>query len=561
MKIVKLLILLCLSQSLYGQRASRVLQASGLSFPHGFNAISTPNHIYFNALHPNAGFQLFEMKDERITQVTSFKQKLKKKDEPEDFQGAQTSNYAWFNNRLYFFATGKGVESGIYTYDQSKVRLVIACKAMSNGFANQQNEKLITQVAVANHDSLQYFHISIDPHFKVNRMKVKSNTLCTELKWFNGQLYGTLHGVIGALESKANMMVFSPIKFGGQPLDYVTGLTATDRNLCFLAQRKYGPVLGYVNKTGENKLYILPGKRPGSGVFANGDPEQRIRKVYFMIHNNDSTHMMEWDGMSQPVVYTTLDSEVEITGSTWAFGQQIFSLSNGLHANLFQVNGKHLLEQNVRYISNPNYVTSNTENLVYLASEMNREYLYTSIPLVPPLVGNSSFTVFNFWPNHRKVGQVMAESVDGGRLRYKIVSGNEGEAFKIDEFSGEMRVNNKNHINSSGNNIYHIGVEVSEKRKGSSIANVDVLVKYARPFSRTGLRETLLFFPDFSKANTLTTTKLPDGETVMVYDLQFNMVDILMVENGEIVLGSYTPGMYLLNVRNKENLYQKIELQ
>ena len=72
---------------------------------------------------------------------------------------------------------------------------------------------------------------------------------------------------------------------------------------------------------------------------------------------------------------------------------------------------------------------------------------------------------------------------------------------------------------------------------------------------------TLMFFPDFSKANTLTTTKLPDGETVLVYDIKFNMVDLLFVENGAIKLPSYPPGLYILNVRNKENLYQKIELQ
>ena len=106
-----------------------------------------------------------------------------------------------------------------------------------------------------------------------------------------------------------------------------------------------------------------------------------------------------------------------------------------------------------------------------------------------------------------------------------------------------------------------IRVEVSERNKGSSVATVNFTVNEGRPFNHTNLRETLMFFPDFSRPNTLTSTKLPDGETVLVYDINFNMVDLLFVENGVIKLPSYPPGMYILNVRNKENLYQKIELQ
>ena len=70
-----------------------------------------------------------------------------------------------------------------------------------------------------------------------------------------------------------------------------------------------------------------------------------------------------------------------------------------------------------------------------------------------------------------------------------------------------------------------------------------------------------MFFPDFNRANTLTTSRIPDKQDVFVYDMNFNMVDILKVDQGVLSLGNYRPGKYILNVRNTENLYQKIELQ
>ncbi len=93
-----------------GQSATRLWQTSGLTFPHGFYPFEADNSVFFNAFHPNKGYQLFQLKGDRLIQVSSFKQKLEKKEDPEIIQGAQTSHYAWFNNQLYFFAAGKGNE-------------------------------------------------------------------------------------------------------------------------------------------------------------------------------------------------------------------------------------------------------------------------------------------------------------------------------------------------------------------------------------------------------------------------------------------------------------------
>ncbi len=161
-----------------------------------------------------------------------------------------------------------------------------------------------------------------------------------------------------------------------------------------------------------------------------------------------------------------------------------------------------------------------------------------------------------------RVGMVNAKSQNKrGRLRYRIISGNDGDVFQINASSGVIRIDNARNLRKNKSGSFKIRVQVSEKNKGSSIATVSFKVNEGKPFSHSNLLETLMFFPDFSKANTLTTTKLPDGETVLVYDIKFNMVDLLFIENGAIKLPSYPPGLYILNVRNKENLYQKIELQ
>ncbi len=561
MRTLSFFLLLCLSQFSFGQKATRVWQATGLSFPHGFHSISTPEGIFFNAYHSNAGFQLYRLDGENLKKVTSFKQALKKKEIPEAFQGAQTSNYEWFNDRLYFFALGKGVETGIYSYDGHKVRLIFACQRMSNGFAREGNKTLATHVGVKQGDSTRYFHLKIDSYLKINRVKLKQRGICSELVWFNGTYYGTFQGVLGTLKMYPTRVDFRPVPYGESTLDYVSDLTVTQDHVCFFAQRMYGPVLGYVNTQGENRLHVLPGKRSGMTITVHRDNNMPGNQAYFIVHDQDSSHFMRWDGKTAPVVLKAFPASTEITGSGVSLKQHVFSLSNGGKANLFQVNGNSILEQKIRYIDNPNYVVSHKDILVYLAKERNKEYLYTSIPLMPPLVTNSSYSVFDFWPNGRNVGQVLAKSVNKGRLRYNMVSGNEGDVFRVNEYSGEIEVSDHAQLKSSGQNIYHLGIEVVERKGGSSLAMIDILVKYARPFSKDNLRETLMFFPDFSRARTLTTTKLPDGETVMVYDFDFKMVDMLEVNNSTIVLGAYTPGMYILNVKNKENLYQKIELQ
>ncbi|MFT5725842.1 MAG: hypothetical protein ACI9JN_002972, partial [Bacteroidia bacterium] len=172
----------------FSQSATRLWQTTGLTFPHGFTPFEADNSIFFNAFHPSKGFQLFQLKDDRLIQVSSFKQALEKKEDPETMQGGQTSHYVWFNNQLYFFAAGKGMKSGLYSYSFGKPKLIYACLSMSNGYL--QGKTLATQVIVEKSDSTEFHHIIIDSYLKVRRYKLEQINICSEMVISNGKNYG-----------------------------------------------------------------------------------------------------------------------------------------------------------------------------------------------------------------------------------------------------------------------------------------------------------------------------------------------------------------------------------
>ncbi len=544
----------------FGQSATRLWQTSGLTFPHGFHPFEADKSVFFNALHPNKGYQLYQLKGDRLIQVSSFKQKLEKKEDPELIQGAQTSHYAWFNNQLYFFAAGKGVKSGLYSYSFGKPKLIYNCTSMSNGYL--QGKTLSTQVRVAAGDSFQLHHIIIDNYLKVRRYKLDQINICSDLVISNGKNYGVIDGVIGEVVVSEQSVDFYAVSNGDYSLNHIQSLRAIKSGLVFIGYEDGTPHVSALDRNGKILDYDYPGNRIGNQLHCEPSNDESALGAYFVLHNDDATTLMEIKIGKKPRLIEDLSEGMDITGSTLLKKQMVLSIANGFESNLYQINGASLVKQEIRYIDHPNYVTQLNGTLAYVAKENNHAYLFASNPLLPPKVESSTFSIFNFWQKGREVGMVNAKSQNKrGRLRYRIISGNDGDVFKIDASTGVIRIDNARNLRKNKSGSYKVRVQVSEKNKGSSIATVSFTVNEGRPFNHSNLRETLMFFPDFSKANTLTTTKLPDGETVLVYDIKFKMVDLLFVENSAIKLPSYPPGLYILNVRNKENLYQKIELQ
>lgn len=544
----------------FGQSATRIWQTTGLTFPHGFNPFEADNSIFFNAYHPNKGFQLFQLKGDRLIQVSSFKQKLEKKEDPENIQGAQTSHYAWFNNQLYFFVAGKGVTSGLYSYSFGKPKLIYACQSMSNGYLT--GKTLSTQVRVIEYDSTRFHHIIIDNYLKIRRYKLTQINICSDLVTSNGKSYGVLNGALGEVVVSEQRVDFYAVQFDNPAMGYFHSLRSLKDGLAFITYLDGNPYVGTIDHTGAIRTYGFPDRLIGRHLHSRPKNDETATAAYFVLHNQEIKTLMELKVGSVPYEISDLPEQFDITGSTLLKKQMVLSIANGYESNIYQINGRQLVEQEIRYIDHPNYVTQLNGSLVYLAKENNQPFLFTSNPLLPPKVENSSFTIFDFWPSGREVGMVNAKSQNKrGHLRYKIISGNDGDVFRVNSSSGVITLDNASSLRKNKKPSYTVRVEVTEKNKGSSIATVSFTVNEGRPFNHNNLRETLMFFPDFSRPNTLTSTKLPDGETVLVYDINFNMVDLLFVENGVIKLPSYPPGMYILNVRNKESLYQKIELQ
>lgn len=560
--LVVLLMAALFVSNLFGQTPSKLLTTIGLEFPHGFHPFAGGNGVFFNAYHPAHGFQLYHLKDDHLTQCTDFKQEVTKKEDPEGLQGALTSNYVMFNSQLYFFATGKGITKGIYSYNWDKTKLVYACEAMSNGYLQAGLNWLATEVQVLESDTLRVEYLQIDKYLKVKRLPVDQNLLCSDLvQQVGGTSYAVRNGQLGVLEPSQTMVKFKALKYEKVELYHVHNLVSLPDGILFMCNNKEGdPIIGSVKNYDEFFTYCFPDRRLGEQFILKAT--QKKDEAYFVLHGKDTSTFYFAKVHEIPLEIDDVPNGSEINGYTNLMEQQIFSFANRTESDIYQINNKKLIRHEIKYITNPTSVTKLNGELLYQAKENGRLNLYTSEPLLPPKVSDQSFTIFDFYQNGRDIGHVEAKSLnERSRLRYYIVGGNPENVFRIDAYSGNIAVNNEQFLRSSGYNLYTLEIEVQEKRKGSSFAKVYLSVKGGKVFSHRNLRETLMFFPDFSRPNTLTTTRLPDGEAVYVYDTKFNMIDLLFVKDSTIVLPSYPAGMYIINVRNKENLYQKIELQ
>ena len=536
------------------QCASKVVQTTGLTYPHGFEPYSADNSVFFNAFHPRRGFQLFQLKGDRLIQVSSFKQKLEKKEEPEAYQGGQTSNYKWFNNQLYFFAKGKGFKSGLYSYNGGRPQLVYKCEAMSRGYL--RGKKLETQVVVRKGDSTEFHHIVIDNYNKIRRYLLNQVNICSELARFNNTNYGVLDGMLGAITTTDAAVGFTAVQFDKAHLDYARSLTVTSSHLVYQATNIDMNVnlIVSLSKAGDIKTYRV--------YDYAGDMMTSVNNaVYFTAHEDDITKLYRFDGKVNPLEVETLPNNTMITSAAYINKQWMLTLGNGFRSSLYHVNYLSLREQDVRYIDNIRGAATLKDRLVFMGAENGHDQIYASEPLLPPIVNNQKFDIYDFYDNGRVFGAVEAKSQSSkkGRFKYQIVSGNEDAIFAIDELDGELKVADSRAL--SPGTTHTLIVSVKEKRAGTASAKIEISVGTGEPFSQFKLRETLMFFPDFNRANTLTTSRIPDKQDVFVYDMNFNMVDILKVDQGVLSLGNYRPGKYILNVRNTENLYQKIELQ
>ena len=119
---------------------------------------------------------------------------------------------------------------------------------------------------------------------------------------------------------------------------------------------------------------------------------------------------------------------------------------------------------------------------------------------------------------------------------------------------------NPSEIKFRKNPKFSLTVEV-DNRHLTSTCKASISLQESKTLNRNNLLERFLFFPDFKRKGVLKTNTLKNGETVEIYNLKLRMIDKTTVENGEIQLGNYPPGIYYLNANNgRRNFVQKMEM-
>jgi hypothetical protein len=230
------------------------------------------------------------------------------------------------------------------------------------------------------------------------------------------------------------------------------------------------------------------------------------------------------------------------------------------HFDLVQVSGDHVINRNPDRLTDIKGAVVFQDHLVYMASDHGHDAVFTSDPVVPPMVQNDTFQIFDFWQNSRVLGKVKVSATDvSSRLRYRMVS--EDKLFAVDYTEGTISVANHRAIRDKAGSNIEVKVEVTNEEGFSSTANILVQVAKSKRMETNNLNETFMFFPDFNRRRTLISNSLPDGQIIGVYDLEFAMIDEIRVKNKAIVLGEYPPGVYFLNTSKGKNMYQKIELR
>ncbi|MCB9262318.1 MAG: cadherin repeat domain-containing protein [Flavobacteriales bacterium] len=535
-----------------GQTAHKITSTYSLSFPYGFRATNFDNILYFNAFHAKNGWQLFKLENEKLTQISDFKQNLSKKEVPEIMQGGMISNLTLFEGSVYFFVKGKGFPSGIYRIKGNKTELVYECEKTSNQFATSHNQ-LITCVKkttiTKKSSNTENLMLSIT-NGRINTEKLKTDDIFEEIMVVNNSIYGVCHGKL-----YCTTPTMTQIREAG---NYVFGLSQNNSNLWFNYYQKndFGNVVPYVAMLDkDDKIKKIP--HDNSDINA---PIFWTQNHGFLMVKKDSSRL--YDYAQNGKLIGTFSLDFDLMGASETLGQTVFSLGRLDSSFLYQINGNKVIQQEFDYTKNQRNLTSQNDYLIFLADEHGRTSLYKSVPMMPPLVANQNFSFLDFWQNGHSVGNIHAQGFgERPKLRYYAESGSGLDYFNVDEYSGEISIKDNQKFYTSKSLSFDLKVRVSDRKNGDSHCTITLERKRNRPFNSYNVRESLIFFPDFKRVNTLTTSKLPDGLTVWIYDLDYNMIDEITINNGAIILGGYPSGVYLINVDNGQNLYQKIELK
>jgi len=529
-------------------------------FTNGFHPTVSSEAMFFNAFDHNHGWQVFVFDGYELHQLSRFHTKITaNKVEETAVGGGVVTVMKPYNHAVIFHVIGKTTDGAIY-YAEGNRLTKLAKDVVSCSEPVVMNDTVYIEAIFKNEESQikRTMIISKDGDIrKGSKIPASTLSLVRNVNTLNGEIYGVRDGVFVKWTDLGYINTT-------MPYTHVQNCFLLNDDLCFTAMSKGSSKLSLfsMNKSGEieKRGNIFPGmnmlmeQRP---LVANGvayfvaDPSARSLELFKLTS----------DSLIKVGVLTTRRGYRTVQGMAWSRDQLFINVCGvrGSTFDLMQFDGNTLKERNPEYLTDVRNTVVFNDQLVFLASESGNEALYASEPVLPPDIHDDTFRVFDFWNIGKSVGQVRAED-ESGRIRYHIISGNDGHTFDVDYFSGELKIANTSNLKNRQGEPFTLRIAVENRQGATAEGAIRIEVIKGQKMDTRNLRETMLFFPDLSRKSTLTTRSLKEGQVVRVYDVDFNMIDELVVRNKAIVLGSYTPGIYLLYAKTKENLYQKIEL-
>jgi hypothetical protein len=211
---------------------------------------------------------------------------------------------------------------------------------------------------------------------------------------------------------------------------------------------------------------------------------------------------------------------------------------------------------------NPLAITSWGEDLLMIARHENYDFEPIKVePFKFPSIKFFDYAIMETTPKGRKIGQIEVDKKNSKKLKYDIVGGNAGDAFTIDPYDGSIYIQNTDSLSAKNHPVFDLEIKIITSCF-KPVVHVPINLLVAKPLDMNNLQERFLFYPDFDRKGYLLTSVLEDGEHITVYNLDFRMVDELVVANKSIYVSGYKAGIYILNAKNKDrNYFQKIELK
>ena len=564
----------------HGQRASKVHSHKIQYFRHTPEFINAEGRMYFVGNPNGRGNQLFRYNGNIISQVTNFVESFYDTDAKDKERnpvpiGANITHITPIGDHVLFFATGENgyVKPGLYMKDGG-ANVFISCADVSNilvhgDFAYASVVEFLPKKK-KKHADIPRQGISVV--YQINKMgKVVSKlniTTETQIQKFfvrGKNLMALLNGNLFQLMESSGQEKLSAKKLTIG--EYTVSDVHNVGNQPYYTARKNSEELNGLYKWNDGKLEYISDLYPNRDMIYRVQPYADTENLYFAARTIQSgSELYKFNGKDAPILVKDLSpgpASTKITGIATHQGQLYFSakaVGDDL-SQLYQANKEGVMQSNPRYMRHVQYLHKYNDRLYFYAYEGSFYTMFTSEPSVPPFMPNFAFSVREFSGYGTPVGTVKGEDPNKKRLKYSIVGGNTDGAFTIDTYTGEISVSNSNALSTATNPTFNLTVSCRNKKRLKSTGTVTITLEKTARFSRNGLQEKLLFFPDFKRPGSLKALNVSDGTEVKVFNFDFILVDVVRVTNGFIQLGKYPPGFYILNVTNGNNLYQKIEMQ